>query len=133
MSAAADWFAPAAVAEPARAPARKRRAPEGPAPRSRTRSRRRAGQLRLRGHIVWMTAFALLLAGVVAVNVAVLRAHVAVTKLQNEQAQLQAQNETLSEKLSAASSAPAVVAAAHRLGLVEAPDSATSYLDLGRP
>lgn len=132
MSAAADWFAPAAVAEPSRAPAR-RRAPEQPAPRTRTLPRRRAGRLRLRGHIVWMTAFALLLAGVVAVNVAVLRAHVAVTRLENQQAQLQAQNEALQEKLSAVSSAPRIEAAAHQLGLVQATDTDTSYLDLGRP
>jgi len=132
VSAVADWFSPATVAEPTRAPAR-RRAPERPAPRTQKRPRRRAGQLRLRGHIVWMSAFALLLAGVVAVNVAVLRAHVAVTRLESQQTQLQAQNEALSSRLSEASSAPRIEAAAHRLGLVEAPDTSTSYLDLGRP
>jgi cell division protein FtsL len=80
-----------------------------------------------------MTAFALLLAGVVAVNVAVLRAHMAVTRLENQQAQLQAQNEALASQLSAARSAPRIVAAAHRLGLVQAPGPDTTYLDLGRP
>lgn len=132
MSAAADWFAPATIAEPTRAPGR-RRAPERQAARTGSRPRRRAGQLRLRGHIVWMTAFALLLSGVVAVNVAVLRAHVTVTRLQNEQAQLQAQNEVLQEQLSAASSAPRIEAAARRLGLVQAQSSSTTYLDLGKP
>jgi len=131
VSAVADWFAPAA-AEPARAPV-PRRAIERPAPRARTRVRRRAGQRRVRGHIVWMTAFALLLAGVVAVNVAVLRAHMAVTNLENQQAQLQAQNEALASQLSEAQSAPRIVAAAHKLGLVQAQGADTTYLDLGRP
>jgi cell division protein FtsL len=132
VSTVADWFAPATVAEPTRAPGR-RRAPERQPARARTRPRRRAGQLRLRGHIVWMSAFALLLAGVVAVNVAVLRAHVAVTTLESRQAQLQAQNEALSSRLSAQSSAPRIEAAAHRLGLVQAQGPGTTYLDLGRP
>jgi type II secretory pathway component PulJ len=77
-----------------------------------------------------MILFALLLFGVVAVNVAVLRAHVAVTRLDGERAQLQAQNQALASRLSAASSAPRVEAAAHRLGLVQAPAASTSYLDL---
>jgi type II secretory pathway component PulJ len=80
-----------------------------------------------------MTAFALLLAGVVAVNVAVLRAHVAVTKLESQQAQLQNANQALEERLSAARSAPRIVAAAHDLGLIPASGTATTYLDLGRP
>jgi hypothetical protein len=77
-----------------------------------------------------MILFAFLLFGVVAVNVAVLRAHVAVTRLDGERAQLQAQNQALASRLSAASSAPRVEAAAHRLGLVQAPAASTSYLDL---
>jgi len=130
VSAAADWFAPA-VAEPIPAP-RRQRARERPAARQARAPRRRA-QRRVRGHVVWMIAFALLLTGVVAVNVAVLRAHMAVTHLENEQAQLQARNETLASELSAANSAPQVELAAHKLGLVEAPQSDTTYLDLGRP
>jgi hypothetical protein len=129
VSAAADWFAPA-VAEPVPAP-RRQRARERPARRA--RAPRRHAQRRVRGHVVWMIAFALLLAGVVAVNVAVLRAHLAVTHLENEQAQLQARNETLASELSAANSAPQVESAAHKLGLVQAPQSDTTYLDLGRP
>jgi len=77
-----------------------------------------------------MSLFATLLAGVVAVNVAVLRAHVAVTKLDQQRAQLQAQNQALASELSAASSAPRIEAAARRLGMVQAPAANTSYLDL---
>jgi cell division protein FtsL len=80
-----------------------------------------------------MIAFAVLLAGVVALNVAVLRAHMAVTRLEEQQAHLHAQNEALASQLSAASSAPRIEAAAHKLGLVQAQASDTTYLDLGRP
>lgn len=126
--AAVDWFAQAAVAEPAPAPRRQRRPAQRPA--APVRSRRRVPHRRVRAHIVWMILFALLLFGVVAVNVAVLRAHVAVTRLDGERAQLRAQNQALASRLSAASSAPRVEAAAHRLGLVQAPAASTSYLDL---
>jgi hypothetical protein len=128
--AAVDWFAQAEVASPApaRAPQRSRRPPQRPA--APVRSKRRGAQRRVRGHIVWMILFALLLFGVVAVNVAVLRAHVAVTRLDDQRARLQAQNQALASRLSADSSAPRIEAAAHRLGLVQAPAAETSYLDL---
>ena len=77
-----------------------------------------------------MVLFALLLAGVVAVNVAVLRAHVAVTQLDEQRAQLQAQNQKLASEVSAAGAAPRVEAAAHRMGLVQATVADTSYLDM---
>ena len=76
-----------------------------------------------------MTLFALLLFGVVAVNVAVLRAHVAVS-LDQKRAQLEARNQALASALSAANSAPRIEAAARRLGFVQASAGNTSYLDL---
>jgi hypothetical protein len=127
--AAVDWFAHAEAVEPA--PATRRRKPptvERPAPP--VRSRRKHAHRRVRGHIVWMILFALLLFGVVAVNVAVLRAHVAVTRLDQERAQLEARNQALASRLSAASSAPTIEAAARRMGLVQAQTSGTTYLDL---
>ena len=130
--AAVDWFAPAEVAEPTRAP-RRRPAPAAQPrrrPAASVRSRRKVTQRRVRGHIVWMTLFALLLFGVVAVNVAVLRAHVAVSQLEDKRAKLEARNQALASALSAADSVPRVEAAAHRLGLVQASGSNTSYLDL---
>jgi len=129
--AAVDWFAQAEVAEPVPAPRTKpkpRRAGQRPA--APVRSRREVTRRRVRGHIVWMILFAFLLFGVVAVNVAVLRAHVAVSQLDQERAQLKAQNQALASRLSAASAAPQVEAAARRLGLVQAPAASTSYLDL---
>lgn len=106
--AAVDWFAQAALPEPAPAPRprRKARAAAVAAPAPARRSRPRHAGRRLTGGIVWMAAFALLLAGVVAVNVAVLRANMAVHRLDNERAQLQAQNQALSSQLSAAGAAP---------------------------
>jgi cell division protein FtsL len=126
--AAVDWFAHAEVAEPAAVP-RRRRATAA-RPKAPVRSRRRQANRRVRLPIVWMTVFALLLAGVVAVNVAVLRAHVAVTNLDQERAKLEAQNQALASRLSAASSAPRIEAAARRLGLVQAPATGVTYLDL---
>src|SRR5205085_5707445 len=135
LVAAVDWFAQAEVAEPAPAPARRRRSGQRPRPAPSVRSRRRHAHRRVRAHIVWMVLFALLLAGVVAVNVAVLRAHVAVTQLDEQRAQLQAQNQALASHLSAVNSAPRIEAAARRLGMVPAAAANTSYFVLpsGRP
>ncbi|HEX4324764.1 MAG TPA: hypothetical protein VHZ77_09070 [Gaiellaceae bacterium] len=80
-----------------------------------------------------MILFALLLAGVVAVNVAVLRAHVAVSRLDQKRGQLQARNQALASELSAASSAPRIERAARRLGLVQASAGNTGYTDLTSP
>ena len=126
--AAVDWFAHAEVAEPAPAP-RRRKAPVR-RPAASVRSRRKPTQRRVRGHIVWMILFALLLFGVVAVNVAVLRAHVAVSQLDQKRARLEARNQALASELSAVNSAPRIEAAARRLGLVQASAGNTSYLDL---
>jgi len=126
--AAADWFAHAEVAEPAPAPRRQRAPARRPA--ASVRSRRKPTQRRVRGHIVWMILFALLLFGVVAVNVAVLRAHVAVSRLDEERAQIEARNQALASALSAANSAPRIEAAARRLGLIQASAGNTTYLDM---
>ena len=126
--AAVDWFAHAEVAEPVTAP-RRRKAPIR-RPAASVRSRRKPTQRRVRGHIVWMILFALLLFGVVAVNVAVLQAHVAVSRLDDERARLEARNQVLASALSANDSAPRIEAAARRLGLIQASGGNTSYLDL---
>ena len=81
---------------------------------------------------MWISAFAVLLAGVVALNVAVLRAHMSVGKLEKQQLELQAQNASLASQVSSAASSVRIEQAARRLGLVPAPANDTSYLDLGR-
>jgi cell division protein FtsL len=133
--AAVDWFAHAEVAAPAPKPATRRQPASRPRerPARATRARRKPAQRRVRAHIVWMVVFALLLAGVVAVNVAVLRAHVAVTRLDEKRAQLQARNQALASELSQASSAPRIERAARKLGLVLASAGNTSYSDLTGP
>jgi cell division protein FtsL len=131
--AAVDWFAHATeIAAPAPAQRRPARSTQKRAAAT-TRSRRKPAQRRVRAHIVWMVVFALLLAGVVAVNVAVLRAHVAVTRLDQKREQLQARNQALASELSQASSAPQIERAARRLGLVQASAGNTSYTDLTSP
>jgi cell division protein FtsL len=117
MSAVADWFEPEAV--PARA-----------APRPRVRVRRRRRTRRVTAGVIWISALALLLAGVVAVNVAVLRANVAVDRLDQEQVQLQAENAALASQVSSANASIRIERAARRFGLVPASAADTSYIDL---
>ena len=123
MSAVADWFT--AEAAPVAVPVRRPRA----RPRTQPRARRR--QRRITAGIVWISAFALLLAGVVAVNVAVLRANVAVNKLDQQQVELQAQNAALASQVSSSIASIRIEQAARRFGLVPASASDTSYIDLG--
>jgi cell division protein FtsL len=124
--AALDWFATDVAASPQ--PVRRPRA----RPESVARPRRRPQGLRTTGSIVWISAFALLLAGVVAVNVAVLRVNMRVNDLNKEQARLQAQNATLASSVSSAGSSLRIEQAARKGGLVPAPATDTSYLDLSR-
>jgi cell division protein FtsL len=123
--AALDWFATEVAAAPERraAPARAR---------PRAAPRRRAEGRRATGGIVWISLFAVLLAGIVALNVAVLRSNMALNDLNKQQLELQAQNQTLQSQVSSAGSSLRIEQVARRLGLVPAPAADTSYLDLGR-
>jgi hypothetical protein len=114
------------------APARAPRVRARPAAVPSRASRRRARGFHVTGGILWISALALLLAGVVAVNVAVLRVNMGVTRLEKEQLQLQAQNAALASQASRAKAAPLIEQAARRLGLVPAPATDTRYIDLGR-
>jgi cell division protein FtsL len=77
-----------------------------------------------------MAVFALLLVGVVAVNVAVLRANVSVNNLDKKIAQREQAIATLKSKYARATAAPRVAAAAERAGLIPAPSANTSLLDM---
>lgn len=130
--AAVDWFGAAA---PATAPAPVRRRPRPvaePARGARRAPQTRASGRRLTGGIVWISLFALLLTGVVALNVAVLRTNMHVNKLDKLELQLRAENAALASQVSRAASARRIEATARRLGLVPAPATDTSYLDLGQ-
>lgn len=115
--AALDWFGE--VAAPAPRPVRQ------PRPRARPRAQRR-----VRGGIAWIAAFAIVLAGVVALNVVVLQLNMQVSRLDKAQIELQAQNAALASQVSSAASAQRIEQAAHKLGYVPAPATDTSYLEL---
>jgi hypothetical protein len=122
--AAVDWWGTDVAAPPVRRP--RSRAEARPRP-----PRRRAQGLQVSGGIFWISAFAVLLAGVVALNVAVLRVNMSVGNLNKQQLELQAQNQTLASEVSSAGSSLLIERTARRLGLVPAPAADTSYLDLG--
>jgi type II secretory pathway component PulJ len=73
-----------------------------------------------------------LLTGVVALNVAVLRTNMHVSRLDQQELQLRAENQALASDLSRAVSARRIESTAQKLGLVPAPATDTSYLDLGQ-
>ena len=117
----------------ARARAAPRRAPERPrvaaAPR---RGRRTAAGPGVALGVVWIGLVAVLLTGVVALNVAVLRLNVRIDELGRERVELRARNATLASQVSSAVAAGRIDAIAREeLGLVPAPQ--TSYVDLSRP
>ncbi|HEX6789517.1 MAG TPA: hypothetical protein VF091_09770 [Gaiellaceae bacterium] len=122
--AALDWFAPDSAPD---LPVRPARRPT-PKPRARARPRGR----RVTGGIVWISAFAVLLAGVVAINVAVLRVNMRLNDLNQQQLELQAENQSLASSVSSNASSLRIEQIAQRLGLVPAPAADTSYLNLGQ-
>jgi hypothetical protein len=118
--------ATAAAHAPARTPAASR--PERSPAVRRRRAPRQAGVL---GGVLWIVVLAVLLAGVVALNVAVLQLNLRLDDLASERGNLRAANAALAAELSSASAAPQVEALAHsRLGLVPAPAEDTFYVDL---
>jgi len=127
----AAWAGNAAVAAPApaRRPKPRPAAKAKARPKPRPRAARRAGLL---GGVVWIVVLAALLAGVVALNVAVLQLNQRLERANERVAELKAANLALSGELSSAGSAPQVASIAHnRLGLVPAAPDQTTYIDLG--
>jgi hypothetical protein len=123
----ATWSPTAStVAAPARRPAR---AKPAAAPRRRAAARKRT----LRAPIFWIVLLGVLLAGVVALNVAVLRQNMGLDRLDRERTQLRAENAALQSLLSSAAAAPRLQAQASRRGLVPASAQDTSYVRLNRP
>jgi cell division protein FtsL len=97
--------------------------------RPRTRKAAAAPRRRLAGSVVWIGIVGVLLVGVVALNVAVLRMNMQIEKLGEQRLALQAENALLESKVSSAV-APARIEqrARTRLGLVPAADPA--YVEL---
>ncbi len=110
----------------ARAP---RRAPaKAPARRP---ARKTASTRRVAGGAVWIVLMAVMLTGVVALNVAVLRLNLSFEELAQERTQLRAENAEISTKLATRVSSPRTSSLARRaLGVEPADSSTTTYLDL---
>lgn len=113
------------------------RAETAPLPRRRPAARtaaRPATRARAFGGVIWIVLAGVLLAGVVAVNVAVLQLNVQLNELGRERIQIRDDNARLRSQLSSASAAARVeTQARNRLGLVPADPATTSYLDLAPP
>lgn len=83
------------------------------------------------GGVLWIVAIGALLAGIVAINVLVLRLNVQLDELRHSRAELKAEIATARAHLSSASSNARIESeAASKLGLVPADPSTTTYLTL---
>ena len=115
----------AAAARPRRAPAKTR--PQSKPPTKAKQSPR----ARVAGGAVWIGVVAVLLSGVVALNVAVLRLNVQLEDLGNERTQLRAENADLSSQIASKAQAGRIQTLARgQLGLEPAGAGQWTYLDL---
>jgi uncharacterized protein HemX len=113
----------AVVTAPSRARPRTKPAPK---PKSRARHRSRS-----RGAIIWIAVSAVLLAGVVFVNLLVLQMNLKVDRATQERSQLRATTAQLQSQLSAALASPRIQAQARRVdGLVPADPSTFGHVNL---
>jgi cell division protein FtsL len=121
----------AVAASPARKTARLKAKPK---PRAAPRARRRPARSRgVAGGIVWIVFVTALLAGVVALNVAVLRLNVQLDDLAREKHELRASNNELASRLAAVEASGRIQALARkRLGLIPAEPNQATYLTLER-
>ena len=104
---------------------------EAPAVERRRRPRPVAARRRdpLRNGVVWIVLAGALLAGLVALNVAVLQLNVRLDQLSRERGTLRDENASLQSQFSS-SDASVQARAKQRLGLVQASD--TMYVELGK-
>lgn len=115
----------AAAARPLRRQAPARRKQPRAVPKRRPRSKGVAGG------VVWIVFVTALLAGVVALNVAVLRLNVQLDGLAREKQELRAENNELASRLAAVEASGRIQTLARdRLGLVAAEPDQTTYLTL---
>ena len=116
------------LATPLEAPAQ--RPPARPRPADR---RRRSSSRRMAGGLLWIVVSAVLLGGVVALNVVVLRLNMELDRAGRERANLRAENALLASQLSSAAASARIESLARARGLVAADPAATTYVELGRP
>ena len=101
--------------------------------RARTRAATRRRSWALGGGVLWIVLFAVLLAGVVAVNVTVLRLNLQLDQVGRERTELHADISRLRSQLSSASATSRIDRLAQKeLGLVQADSDGTIYVHLGR-
>ena len=107
-------------------------APRVARPRKRPAARTAvSAKVRPFGGVVWIVVLAVFLAGVVAVNVAVLQLNVKLDGLGRERVQLRADTQRLRSQLSSAAAAARIESLARtRLGYVRADPSSTTYVQL---
>ena len=80
--------------------------------------------------MVWIVVTAVLLTGVVALNVALLRLNVQLDKLNAERTRLRAEKQALASQLSMSAASSRIQQQAHRIGLVAADPTETTYVRL---
>ena len=118
----ASWFAET-LAEPL--PVQRRAKPA-----ARKRAKRRA---HARSGILWIAVSGVLLAGVVFVNVGVLRLNLQLDRANQQRAKLRAENAALQSELSSRLASPRIQSLArNKDGLVPADPSTIGYINLGR-
>lgn len=108
---------------------RERQQPAPRAPRARERESTNAG---MATGVLWIAVVAILLAGVVALNVTLLKLNVELDQLGRERADLRAENAALSSRLSTAAAGPRIQALARAQGLVPVEPDEMVYLRLAR-
>jgi cell division protein FtsL len=118
----------ASLAEPA---VRRRSKPNTrPVTTPRPRAKRKP---RARGGILWIAISGVLLAGVVFVNVAVLRLNLQLDNANEQRTKLRAENAALQSELSSQLASPRIASlATSKDGLVPADPSTIGYVNLGR-
>jgi hypothetical protein len=120
----------AAVAVPR--PQRAHRPKAKPRPRAAT-DRESKAKRGVAGGLAWIIVAGALLAGIVALNVAVLRLNIRLDHLNNESERLRAENAALAAKLSGAVFSPRLQALAKARGFVPAAPTTIGYVDLAPP
>ena len=101
-------------------------------PKTKTRTRKRT-QARARGGILWIAVSGILLAGVVFVNVAVLRLNLSLDSTNSERTKLRAENAALQSNLSRElASSQIQTRAAKELGLTSSDQSTYGYVNLAK-
>jgi cell division protein FtsL len=121
-------LAPEPRAGTARAPALEPALPARPRLRPRPRAERRP---RVAGGVVWIAVIGVLLAGVVFMNLAVLRLNIKLDQVGRDRARLRADNAELASQLSSAQAAARIQALAQKkLGVQPALAQETTYIRL---